>query len=431
MPIQSSGYYNDPALAQGFANLANMFKAPSGASLAGYANAAATRDKAARLSALFDYSKGPNFDQQQFDRMGVAAGLYNPSQSYYSVNVKDQGDTTRKLLDPVAAGATRFVPPSVASAYSVPTQQTGVVNVGQGEQATLPDGRVISGAPKPLTEAEVKGAILRGLPQADQNATVLGAIPVEKIIGPSGPQIVRRPDAVGQTPYVAPTEEPAYDKEQGTSLAKLNDSIFANAQTSLADQGAYKTILAAVDNPTVDQGAYGDAILKLKKISNQFGITNTNTGPAELLNALGNKIALQIRNPAGGAGMPGSLSDSDREFLRSMTTSLGNSANANRLLAQYYIAAQQRNIDLEGLRQNYIATHGGKIDEGFRTQMTDYMRNNDPTAAVREQVAAATGGPVAPASPANIPTVSSPEEAMKLPPGTHFRTPDGQLKVRP
>lgn len=30
-----------------------------------------------------------------------------------------------------------------------------------------------------------------------------------------------------------------------------------------------------------------------------------------------------------------------------------------------------------------------------------------------------------------VPTVSSPEEAMRLPSGTRFKTPDGRMKVRP
>jgi len=40
------------------------------------------------------------------------------------------------------------------------------------------------------------------------------------------------------------------------------------------------------------------------------------------------------------------------------------------------------------------------------------------------------GGPVPSTKPGNIPTVASPQDALRLPPGTVFKTPDGRIKVR-
>ena len=64
------------------------------------------------------------------------------------------------------------------------------------------------GLPKPLSETEVKGSILQGLPMADQQASVLGDIPLEQIFDDRGQgQFVRRPDAVGKQPYDKPGAE--------------------------------------------------------------------------------------------------------------------------------------------------------------------------------------------------------------------------------
>lgn len=200
MPVTNSAYYNDPALGQAFSNLASAFAPPSGADLAGYALANERKQAATRLGQLFDYTKDPNFNQTTFDRMGVASGQWNPSQSYYGIDAKEQGDTTRKLLEPVAAGATRFVPQGLADMYDVPNQQTGVVSLNQGERATLPNGQVLNGAPKPLSETEMKASILGGLPIADRQAAVLSDIPVETVMSNGQPQFVRRSDAIGKAP---------------------------------------------------------------------------------------------------------------------------------------------------------------------------------------------------------------------------------------
>ncbi|MBZ9742357.1 hypothetical protein [Mesorhizobium sp. CO1-1-4] len=86
MPIRSSQFFNNPQFAQAASNLAQLFEPPSGADAAGWAAANAKNAEASRLKQLFDYRNSPDFNQQTFDRMGVAAGAYQPSQSYYSVD---------------------------------------------------------------------------------------------------------------------------------------------------------------------------------------------------------------------------------------------------------------------------------------------------------------------------------------------------------
>ena len=52
------------------------------------------------------------------------------------------------------------------------------------------------------------------------------------------------------------------------------------------------------------------------------------------------------------------------------------------------------------------------------------------TEAPAAPAAASATAPASAGAAGDIPTVSSPEEAMKLPPGTRFKTPDGRIKVR-
>ena len=104
MPIVGNRYYNDPALGAAFSNLAAAFGPPSGADLNGYANAAATRADAERRAQLFTQAGASDFNQSAFDRRAVAAGLYNPNQSYYSV---DLGDATARRGQDITAQTTR------------------------------------------------------------------------------------------------------------------------------------------------------------------------------------------------------------------------------------------------------------------------------------------------------------------------------------
>ncbi len=234
MPVRTNALYNDPALGQGFSNLAAIFAPPGGSDLAGYATAAAKKAEAARVAEMFAYAKDPNYRKDLADRMAFASGVYTPTQGYYNVdsvantsranNAADNaralevarmdqaGQTARTLLAPVAENATRFAPPSVVEMFKVPPVQVGNVSAGQGETVHTADGRTFVGAPKPLSESEDKAAEAARLRAAgkitddDMKAIIFGNTPVEAVVGEGGkPVNVSRVDAIGKTPYDKPT----------------------------------------------------------------------------------------------------------------------------------------------------------------------------------------------------------------------------------
>lgn len=229
MPVRKNGYYADPALGTAFDNLAAAFATPSGADVAGYARGGAEREKAARLADLYAYAKDPNYDQARADRMGIAAGNYTPIQSFYAQDqnnsttrrgqdVKARADTdvaginnagalARQLALPVSAkdGEIVRLPEQTAAATGLPAMFRGNITTKPGETVTQPDGSVISGMPIPMTNEQVRGAILQGLPQPEQRAVALQGVGVSPIVDAitNKPKNVLTPDAAGQTPYVA------------------------------------------------------------------------------------------------------------------------------------------------------------------------------------------------------------------------------------
>lgn len=415
MPVVGNKFYNDPNIGAAFNNLAGIFAPPSGSDLSGYANAAATKEKASRLAELFAYAKDPGYDQTQADRMGVLAGLYAPTQSYYSVDQGNQtlrrgqdvvantsifnnqadnanaitlkmldplaADATRivppsiadlykvdqtqrgfnktaadnaaalerrkaqdeamlaantadnsnavtlKMLDPVAKDATRFVPPGLADLYKTDPQQIGIVSAQPGEINTLPDGRVIKGADKPLTETELKASILQSLPGNEQRAVAIGNTPVESIIGPDGktPVVKWRADSIDQSPYnkpgtdAKPTNYRTPDGRQGTAVMGPTGKLIDTQTQQELPPGS-------VTFGTNVQGSLSDT--GLSTTSNQTAATSLDAAITYSKDRLGQYRKLLAENP-GITGVPGyvrGLAQDLRSGLNEMVQAYGDDA---------------------------------------------------------------------------------------------------------
>jgi len=77
--------------------------------------------------------------------------------------------------------------------------------------------------------------------------------------------------------------------------------------------------------------------------------------------ALTNELALSLRNPAGGEGMPGSLSDADRQFLVNSVPNLQQSAQGRRQMIDMQIKLLQRQADTASMARKWVQRYG-RID---------------------------------------------------------------------
>jgi hypothetical protein len=219
MAVRGNSYFNNPGFAQAAANLGALFAPPSGSDAAGWAVANAKRAEADRLAQLFTAAGAPGFDQNTFDRQAVAAGVYNPTQSYRAL---DMGDATTRRGQDVTAATSRANNAAdneraiLTNRADNNTRLLGNIYqpLNQGQIAPAIDPTVAaafgyelpaipqrSGLAPTLSETEVKGAILQGLPEADQRNVALAGVNVENVVGPNGPEIVSRPDSIGRQPY--------------------------------------------------------------------------------------------------------------------------------------------------------------------------------------------------------------------------------------
>lgn len=384
--------------------------------------------------------------------------------------MQESGAYERKKLEPFAVKKDEFAyaSPEAQAIFGVPGESRGIVSVQPGEAAVMPWGGRIEGAPKLLNESEWKaqqGAELRGrgLISDDQmRAAIMGDTPVETVLGPDGKsRIVARPDAIGQQPAPkaqevsgigkmiaerdalpagdprraeydraisasgAPRQETAYDQEIGRQFAQGYAAITTKADAARQNSATLDALDQALSNPDVVTGALGPTALGLRRAAVAMGIGDADTvADSELVQTIGNQLALQLRNPETGMGMPGAVSDRDLQFLRESVPGLANSVAGNRRLLDYTRRLNQRATQVEQLANDY-AQRNGRLDTGFRAELAQWAAANPlfPEAQAAARPIPAAGGP----APQSTGPSASP---ANLPEGTVIRGPDGQRRIK-
>jgi hypothetical protein len=106
--------------------------------------------------------------------------------------------------------------------------------------------------------------------------------------------------------------------------------------------------------------------------------------------ALTNELALAMRNPANGEGMPGNFSDADREFVVKSVPNLMQTAQGRRQLIDMQIQILQRQADTAAMARKWVQRYG-RIDavnpvtgKSFFDNLQDWATRN-PLFAQPEQ----------------------------------------------
>jgi hypothetical protein len=166
-------------------------------------------------------------------------------------------------------------------------------------------------------------------------------------------------------------EAKAVGKAQGENYVAIQQAG-QNAQSRLAQLDRFNELLQGVST-----GRLTPVLTELQEWADAFGLSVDlkNLSQKQAIEALTNKLALQARDPSGGAGMPGALSDKDREFLVKMMPSLSKTPGGNRLLIETMKKLAQRDIEVAQLARDYRSRHG-KINEGFYDELRRFSEAN-------------------------------------------------------
>lgn len=188
------------------------------------------------------------------------------------------------------------------------------------------------------------------------------------------------------------------DKKGAEEMAKLHAQEYdkirsgANAaRTNMANLDALEEAL----NAGVNTGALGESEQSLRKLAQYFGVGNVNKVAAgDLAQAISNRLALAVRSPnSEGGGMPGAMSDPDREFLKSSVPGLTKTPEGNRQLIDIARKLGQRSIDTHKMAVRYAQEHDGQLDPGFEAQMDAWADANPLFPQTPKQTGAGAGKP--------------------------------------
>ena len=146
-------------------------------------------------------------------------------------------------------------------------------------------------------------------------------------------------------------------------------------QSSMKRQADYTNIEKLLD-AGLNTGALAGLTTGFKAIaSDVLGVDIEGLGEIEALESISNKLALGIRNPASGMGLPGATSNRDLDFLLAAIPGLRKSEAGNRLMIK--IAREEHKLagDLRREQQRIIKENGGKPPLDLEDRLVQYFEN--------------------------------------------------------
>jgi hypothetical protein len=165
----------------------------------------------------------------------------------------------------------------------------------------------------------------------------------------------------------AKPETDEYEKAAKVAGAKSNqdygDNVAQQATNANGLAGDVAELRRVFSNPAVYQGQGGEWVQSARKL--YAGVTGDTEGAkniadADIAKALSNKLALKlVQDNGAGKLLPGSFSDSDRDFVKQMSTSLNNEAGANQRMLDMYDRVVARAQQAEQARAAHLDANGG------------------------------------------------------------------------
>jgi hypothetical protein len=182
--------------------------------------------------------------------------------------------------------------------------------------------------------------------------------------------------AAGMAPAVA--ADSAADAAQKMKVAENYGQIYNNLQTAAMTNPSKIAKTQRVGQLLTDfeGGKLSKSAMNVAQIGNSLGIKIDPKLPAkEAAEALSGEIALSLRDTSGGAGMPGAMSDADREFLKSMTPNLSLTADGRKQIIESKVKVMEREIEVAKMARQYKQKYGG-LKEDFFNQLQSWSERN-------------------------------------------------------
>lgn len=169
--------------------------------------------------------------------------------------------------------------------------------------------------------------------------------------------------------------EKAWDTEMGKQFAQRYDDLVKQSESATQMLGLLDMAEAGFETG-VRTGALGETEQSIRQLGLTLGIGDADKiAGGELVRAVQNRMALVMRSPDSGMGMPGAVSDRDLTFLKDAQVGLDRSPEGNRRMLSAFRAMEQRKLDIARLADEYIQREG-RLDPGFNRAVRDYAAAN-------------------------------------------------------
>lgn len=204
---------------------------------------------------------------------------------------------------------------------------------------------------------------------------------------------VREEQAAGRTPLsrldyktagraplvsIGGESENEFNKATGKQFAERYVTMTDNAIKAQGNLASLAAMEQALSNPNVYTGAGGEQIQQLRRLAVAFGASPEEinaVADGEVVQSVSRQLALMLRDPSSGAGMPGAMSDADRTFLVSMVPGLPMSGEGNKRLIEVARRVSQRQIKIAEMAEAYVAKNG-QLDGGFTRELSAFAASN-------------------------------------------------------
>lgn len=186
--------------------------------------------------------------------------------------------------------------------------------------------------------------------------------------------IIKDPNAPASVTNVNMTQEKAESKKVGEKFGDQYSDLQAADIASRAKMAKYDRMDQLLTG--MKTGKLTPAMTSVQALADSLGFSVDKSLPGkQAFEALSGEVALSLRNPAGGAGMPGALSDRDLAFLQSMTPDLGKTTEGNKTIIDTARKLAKRDQDVAKMAREYRKKHG-QFDEGFFDELATYSEKN-------------------------------------------------------
>lgn len=143
----------------------------------------------------------------------------------------------------------------------------------------------------------------------------------------------------------------AYGREEGKALFKEREKLNALFGTNASMINQLNLLENLYSNPNLPEGELGPLLQKIRSGFQTFGVdVGDTTGPADLANAVAQKMVLAQRTSDGSNLLPGAVSDFEVQMLRSMGPTLSLTNEGRQALVRFMkeVALSNQRIAEEG-----------------------------------------------------------------------------------